>query len=222
MADVWGDSGLSLMDSREEGDPGTYPNAPVMPQLTGLGLSQCPGLTHAPVGLFSWLPSQQSESDSYSGGWGAGEICRQPHQLPRSSDSDTSVYTVPERGSSKGMGGERIELGSTQQSSLRWLDARAVLPICWTRSVLVPTRSQGALNEPPATYPSEPWPSVHTGSHRGQPHIPMVCKERAQTTRPFLTPACPPVASSLDPCGGGSRRQCRPSPASAPLQLAGL
>lgn len=70
MADVWGDSGLSLMDSREEGDPGTYPNAPVMPQLTGLGLSQCPGLTHAPVGLFSWLPSRQSESDSYSGGWG--------------------------------------------------------------------------------------------------------------------------------------------------------
>lgn len=38
-----------LMDSREKGDPGTYPNAPVMPQLTGLGLSQCPGLTHAPV-----------------------------------------------------------------------------------------------------------------------------------------------------------------------------
>lgn len=131
------------MDSREEGDPGTYPDAPVMPQLTGLGLCQCPGLTHAPVRPFSWLPSQQSESDSYSSGWGvcvwgrsAGNLISFPEVLTLT----LCIYSPRKRQlQENGWGGDE-----TQQPPLRWLDARAsVLPICWTRSVLVLMRSQG-------------------------------------------------------------------------------
>lgn len=116
------------------------------------------------------------------------------------------------------MGGEGIELGSTQQSPLRWLDARAVLPICWTRSVLVPTRSQGALNEPPATYPSEPWPSVHTGSHRGQPHIPMCARRELRPpghSSPLPAPQLQAAWIHVGVGAGGSADPAPPLPPSS-------